>query len=192
MSSALSYRLANRRVEATQKLIVFYIQQEWFALPIQAAERVLEVEQVYGAPTGNGLQFTHYRDREILVIDAAQRIFGNQNAEAEQFSSGDTLPRLQASSHTAAQPLPRPSFLLILQNGTQNVTQERVGIPLYTPPSLQQVPLSAFKPLPSAYLAEGAIQCVSALVVVADQPPMFLLNPDLLLQTLSRSLPPRF
>lgn len=192
MSSALSHRLANRRVEATQKLIVFYIQQEWFALPIQAAERVLELGQVYGAPTGTGLQFTHYQDREILVIDVAQRIFGKRDAEAAQFSTGEVPPRLQAASTTATQPLPSPSFLLILQSGAQSVTQERVGIPLYTPPSLQRVPLSAFKPLPSAYLAEGAIQCVSALVVVAEQPPIFLLNPDLLLQPLSRSLPPQY
>ena len=76
MSSALSRRLANRRAEATQKLIVFRIGQAQFALPIQAAERVVKLEQLYGAPSGSGLQFTHYQNREILVIDAEQQIFG--------------------------------------------------------------------------------------------------------------------
>ena len=233
MSSALSRRLANRRAEATQKLIVFRIGQAQFALPIQAAERVVKLDRLYGAPSGSGLQFTHYQNREILVIDAERQIFGTHSGGFEQSRSLLPAPRsaLESSLERVAPALPdsalsdledldpkdqsastalvltprspqpdcpqpdRPAYLLILQPEHIEVNSEAIGIPLNSPPSLQRVPLTAFRPLPPTYLAEGSIRCVSALIVsktaseieasLPPEPPLFLLNLDLLLQPLA-------
>jgi hypothetical protein len=206
MSSALSRRLANRRAEATQKLIVFWIGQVQFALPIQAAERVVKLEQLYGAPSGNGLQFTHYQNQEILVIDAERRIFGDRHPNkgrsllpAARSASDVLAPGQPAAKSLFLVPSPPATYLLILQDAHG----EAIGISLNAPPSLRRVPISAFKPLPSAYLADGSIRCISALIAapsatssrgfgqelppevspeVPPEPPLFLLNLDLLLQ----------
>ncbi len=225
MSSALSRRIANRRAEATQKLIVFCIGEAQFALPIQAAERVVALEQLYGAPSGIGLQFALYQDREILVIDAEQhqdreilvidaeqRIFGTYyktrsllpaprsaperldlgNPDPGNPDPGNPDPKNPPTSAVVLLPPAPPAYLLILQT----VSETPIGITLSAPPSLRRVPLSAFKPLPPAYLAAGSIRCVSALIAIErtssieedlpQKPPLFLLNLDLLLQPLSR------
>ena len=204
MSSALSRRIANRRAEAIQKLIVFCIGEAQFALPIQAAERVVALERLYGAPYGIGLQFTLYQDREILVIDAEQRIFGTHKTRSllpaprsapERIDPGSLDPgspdpdNSPASAALALIPPAPPTYLLILQTGSE----PPIGITLSEPPSLRRIPLAAFKPLPPAYLAAGSIRCVSALIAIdtpveteETEPPLFLLNVDLLLQPRSR------
>ncbi|MBI4785113.1 MAG: chemotaxis protein CheW [Oscillatoriophycideae cyanobacterium NC_groundwater_1537_Pr4_S-0.65um_50_18] len=182
MSSSLSRRLANRRAEATQKLIVFCIHQTWFTLPIQAAEKVVSLGQVYGAPDGQGLRFTHYQDRQILVIDAKERIFGRR--EAIKLIAPQQTAELQPSPN-ADLPVFPPAYLLIVQD----LQGESVGIPLDSQPTLRRVPLSAFKPLPTAYLVAGNIRCISALVVIKAESPLFLLNLEQLLQVQTRSLP---
>jgi hypothetical protein len=213
MSSALSRRIANRRAEAIQKLIVFCIGEAQFALPIQAAERVVALEQLYGSPSGIGLQFAIYQDREILVIDAQQRIFGTHKTRsllpAPRSAPDNPAPNNPApnnpdpnnpdpgsppaSTALALLPPAPPAYLLILQTASETP----IGITLSAPPTLRRVPLSAFKPLPSAYLATGSIRCVSALIAIGtpsepeeaerlQEPPLFLLNIDLLLQPRSR------
>jgi chemotaxis signal transduction protein len=192
MSSSLSRRSAKRRAEAIQKLIVFWVQQEWFTLPIQAAQKVTLMDQLYGAPNGEGLQLTHYQNQEILVIDIEHRIFGCSTpaltTRSVSFPAVDPdHQRPKASASSSLAPTSRaPVYLLIVQNQYG----EPMGIPLTSQPLLRRVPISAFKPLPAAYLAEGSIRCVSAIVVPAeDEPPLFLLNLDQLLQTEMRSLP---
>jgi chemotaxis signal transduction protein len=192
MTSSLSRRSVRRRAEATQKLIVFSIQQEWFTLPIQAAEKVILLDQVYGSPDGQGLRFTHYQDQEILVIDARQRIFGNQppklaNQSLDAQASGSNL---QLSASTPAPNVAvSPSYLLIVRDAQG----ELMGLPLESQPTLRHAPISAFKPLPPAYLANGKIRCISALVVsTRAEPPLFLINLDQLLHFQTRSLPPSF
>ncbi|HEY9644267.1 MAG TPA: chemotaxis protein CheW [Coleofasciculaceae cyanobacterium] len=201
MTSSLSRRSVKRRAEATQKLIVFSIQQEWFTLPIQAAEKVIVLDQVYGSPDGQGLRFTHYQDQEILVIDAKQRIFGSQPPQLANQSSiasqaSDANPQLlpgTSATGTSATGAPAPTtaeslnYLLIVRDAHG----ELMGLPLESQPTLRQVPISAFKPLPPAYLAEGKIRCISALVIsTGAQPPLLLLNLDQLLYFQTRSLPP--
>ncbi len=208
MSSPLSRRLANRRAEATQKLVVFSIYQTGFTLPIQAIEKVIPLGQLHGAPDGQGLRFTHYQDRQILVVDAQERIFGIQQPEVRLISSQASslqASSLQASSLQAISPqatddspssqifppdnlnfrVKSLAYLLIIQDSLRDF----IGIPLYSQPSLRRVPLSAFKPLPLAYLADGNIRCVSALVVIQEEPPLFLLNLDQLLKVEPRSFP---
>jgi hypothetical protein len=193
MTSSLSRRLANRRAEATQKLIVFCIHEIGFTLPIQAAEKVIVLGQVYGAPGGQGLKLTQYQDRQILVVDAKQRIFGTQESEAKLISQAQPISQ-QPSSSQLSRPENQdfreisPAYLLIIQDAQGDA----FGIPLESQPKLRRVPLSAFKPLPPAFLAEGNIRCISALVVLGEEPPLFLLNLDQLLKVQIRSLPSVF
>jgi chemotaxis signal transduction protein len=159
--SRISQKLANRRAEPLQKLIVFRIRQEWFAVPIQFAQKVIPLGLVYGAPQG-GISLTRYQDQEIPVIDAEQRIFGQ---------GGD-------SSAPAEQ-----RHLMIVDDRQGSL----IGIPLDSPPTLRRVTKTAFSPIPTVYLAEGWIRCVNALVTVSEnEPPFFLLNLDQLLSTRSK------
>jgi purine-binding chemotaxis protein CheW len=183
MTSSLSRRSSKRRAEPTQKLIVFSIQQEWFTLPIQAAEKVVVLDKLYGSPDGQGLRFTHYQDQQILVIDPKQRIFGSQPPQL----ANQNLLAAQASDSNLQVPASAPGYLLIVRD----VQGELVGLPLESQPTLRQAPISAFKPLPPAYLADGKIRCISALVVsTGEAPPLFLINLDQLLHLQTRSLPP--
>lgn len=174
--SRISQRLANRRSEPLQKLIVFRIRQEWFAVLIQFAQKVIPLGVVYGASQG-GISLTRYQDREIPVIDIDRRVFG-------QSVNLSLMPALPASINTSEQETPLPiaenqRHLMIVED----IQGSSIGIPLDSPPMLRRVPKSAFSPVPAIYLAEGNIQCVSALITISeDEPPFFLLNLDQLLQ----------
>jgi chemotaxis signal transduction protein len=139
---------------------VFRIRQDWFALPIQFAQRVIPLGLVYGAPQG-GVSLTRYQDQEIPVIDVEYRVFGGV----------EDRPVFNIQRH-----------LMIVQDAQG----APVGIPFEAQPTLRRVAKSAFAPVPAVYLAEGNIQCVSALIQVAeDEPPLFLLDLDQLLQRVS-------
>ncbi|NJR39119.1 MAG: chemotaxis protein CheW [Leptolyngbyaceae cyanobacterium CSU_1_4] len=184
--SRISQRLANRRAEPLQKLIVFQIRQEWFAVLIQFAQKVIPLGLVYGAPQG-GISLTHYQNHEIPVIDIEQRVFG----KAVNLSLPSALTE---GSNSSEQNFPLPVLenqrhLIIVEDAQGSL----VGIPMNSPPTLRRVPKSAFSPVPAIYLAEGNIQCVSALITVSEsEPPFFLLNLDQVLQQgaySSRNLP---
>lgn len=170
ISSLRSRRLAARQTETTHQLIAFRLRQEWFALPIQAVQRVIPLDKVYGDPNGTGISVTTYQGNEILAIDVGQYIFKGvpEAATIASFESDGENP-----SH---QP-----YLAIIQSNADHL----VGLPIDSPPSLRRVPESAFKPLPERYLAKGDIQCVSSLVKSVDsQPPLFLLDCERLIELL--------
>ncbi len=77
-------RLAARKAEVTQQLIVFRLQQEWFALPINAVQKVLPMPNVYGDPQATGVSLTIYQDKELLVVDVGRRIFREPPKSANQ------------------------------------------------------------------------------------------------------------
>jgi chemotaxis signal transduction protein len=162
--SRISQKLANRRAEPLQKLIVFRIRREWFAVPIQFAQKVVPLGLVYGAPQG-GISLTRYQDQELPVIDVEQRIFGQR---------GDSS-------------VPAEQRHLMIVDDRQGSQGSLVGIPLDSPPTLRRVTKAAFSPIPTVYLAEGCIQCVSALIRGSEsEPPFFLLDLDQLLQVGAR------
>jgi purine-binding chemotaxis protein CheW len=179
--SPLTSRRSTRRIaEATQQLIVFRLLSEGFALPIRTVQKVIPMDNIYGAPQGAGVSLTLYQDQELLVIDVEHRIF--RGAPRLDSSKGDF--RLKAQLSLDDTTLAR--YLLIVQSSQGKL----VGLPLQQPPSLQRVPESAFTPLTSDYICEGNIRCVSALIVQNNnEPPLFLLNPDQLVQ-LQQALPP--
>lgn len=166
-----SNRLQDR---ATQQLIVFRLLDEGFALPIRVVQKVIPIGNIYGAPQGAGVSLTLYQDRELIVIDAEHRIFRNRKNPALDS---------KVSSESAQEPLKNTNhnrYLLVIQNSSQKLA----GLPINEPPCLLRVPSSAFAPLTSDYISEGNIRCVSALIVQNnEQPPLFLLNPDQLVQS---------
>ncbi|XGW00237.1 MAG: hypothetical protein ACAF41_15030 [Leptolyngbya sp. BL-A-14] len=182
--SPKSQRLRSRKAEVTHQLIVFRVQQEWFALPIQVAQKVIPLGNLYGGGAGSDVSLTLYQDREIPVVDIQQRIFGTKPTPL--------LPGQAASEHPSrsanpSSPVPKTSntpllpdrFLLLIQSDT-NAT---IGFPIDAQPMLRRVNEAAFVPLSETYLTGGQVRCVTCLVVPApDQPPIFLLNLDQLLQ----------
>lgn len=150
---------------------MFRLRQEWFALPIQVAQKVIPLGKLYGAGNGADVSLTLYHDREIPVLDIQQRIFG---AASQPLLPGET------SSLSTTSPLDPPSapFLLLVQPDAETT----IGFPLEAPPMLRRVPESAFVPLSPTYLTGGQIRCVKCLIIPdSEQPPIFLLNLDQLL-----------
>jgi hypothetical protein len=216
-SPLTSRRSSNRKVKPTQQLIVFRLRNEGFALPIRASLKVIPLGEVFGAPQITGVGLTLYQEQELLVIDIGKRIFRGvvttqalassepseslSSSEPPKLLSGSEPSKSLFSSETNKSPfssepsksLPSSStiegsYLLIIQSSTRKL----VGLPLLEPPILQRVPESAFAPLTSDYLAQGTIQCVSALIIQGNnQPPLFLLNPDQLVQPQSVLSPAR-
>jgi chemotaxis signal transduction protein len=171
-----SYRSITRRNRATQQLIVFPLRQERFALPIRYAYKVIPMSPTYGVCQTSGISLTRFQDRDVLVIDIQRRIFASSPVQPLLPDKLDSVPHLPFQSQSFS---PTLKHLLLMQT-PQN---ELMGIPLDTPPTLRRVPDSAFAPVPAAYLKQGSIRCVSALVIPSkDEPPIFLLNPNQLIQ----------
>lgn len=179
-SPVASRRKKRRIVEVTQQLIVFRLHNEGFALPIRAVQKVIPMGKIYGAPGGAGVSLTLYQDRELIVIDVERRIF---KGRINQDSKNNLLHQAEVAP---TDPLPAQHYLLIVQSSAGLL----VGLPIDQPPSLQRVPESAFAPLSASYISEGNLRCVSALIKRSnDELPLFLLNPDQLVQS-EPALPP--
>ena len=172
-SPLTSRRASKRKAEATQQLIVFRLNNERFALPIRAVQKVIPMSHIYGGSQGAGVSLSLYQDQELLVIDVEHRIFRSAP------SSYSPKPALPHKGQEEQPDITLARFLLIVQSPQGKL----VGLPIDSPPSLQRVPESAFTPLTSTYMAEGNIRCVSALILQNnDEPPLFLLNPEKLVQ----------
>ena len=170
-----SQRIRSRKVEVTHQIIVFRLQQEWFALPVQAVQKVIPLGNVYGAGLDAAIGLTLYHDREISVLNIQQRIFRTVSQPLLPVSL-DEAPRPETSQ---ADPSPAGRFLLIVET----LTEVAIGFPLDAQPLLRRVPESAFVPLSDTYLTGGQLRCVKCLIVPAsDQSPIFLLHLDQLLQ----------
>ncbi|ACB53666.1 hypothetical protein cce_4318 [Crocosphaera subtropica ATCC 51142] len=149
-----SRRLANKNKENTRQIVTFLLGKEWFALPIDAIQKVVQLGKIYGDPQQKGISLTHYQGQELLVIDVARRIFGTEVL----LSHKDTE---------------QTRFLLIIHNKNNEI----VGLPIDSPPSILRIPESALIPLPDIYLTQGNIDCISStLIQVNEQQSFFLLD----------------
>lgn len=173
---SLSRRVIRRKIDRTQKLIVFCLRQQWFAVPIEFAYKLLQQAQIYGQFDETGIGFTLYQGRELRVIDIERRIFSNAQPLLPDRINKPSAISVQAEPADAFRP-----YLLILQ-AAQN---ELIGISIKTQLTLRRVIQSAFVPVPASYLTEGSISCISALVITSStEPPLFLLNLSQLMQSL--------
>ncbi|HEY9703416.1 MAG TPA: chemotaxis protein CheW [Allocoleopsis sp.] len=151
-------KIGARFAENTRQMLVFQLQKEWFAIPIELVKQVVVLKEIYGDPAQNGISLTLYQNKEILVVDVGKRIFP-QGKNTEDVKSDEQ------------------KYLIILENSQGEI----VGLPIDSTPSLKRVPDSAFNPLPSGYISEGNIQCVSNLMIESDeQKPYFLIDVEML------------
>jgi chemotaxis signal transduction protein len=173
-----SRRLAAQQVEVTQRLITFELRDQAFALPLDRVHKVIALNapgdlhsgglrqpvkaRLYGDPNRTGVSLTTYQGQELVVIDVGQRIFGNTETSL-----------LPSSSHHTDAAASAVRYLLIVQPEPDRL----VGVPIDSPPVIQSMQLSAFKPLPAIYQQYSQIHCVSAMSIdLPDRPSIFLLD----------------
>jgi purine-binding chemotaxis protein CheW len=163
LSPLRSKHLRRQNTEVkTRQIVAFQLKQEWFGLPIEAVERVVELGDRYGKSDDSGVSLTIYRGQEMVVVDMGARLFKTPQP-TEIFPGGQPA-----------------SLLLVLQTAGDSL----MGIPIDTPPVLRRMPESAFSPLPTTYAINGDLQCVGTLAIQAEgQPPIFVIDPDHLLQS---------
>lgn len=147
----------------------------------------------YGDVRGTGVSLTLYQDRELVVVDIARRLFGEMLSsellskyalpparDPEAVERELPLPSLGSSSSMQLQHVSNTERYIVI---VQTSKGELVGLPIDSPPALRRLPESAFTPLPPAYISQVHIQCVSSLIVQSQgEPPLFLIDPDQLLQ----------
>ena len=169
-----SRRLAAQQVEVTQRLITFELRAQAFALPLDRVHKVIALNapgervrsRLYGDPNRTGVSLTTYQGQELVVIDIAERIFGNTETSL-----------LPTSTHYPDATAPAVRYLLIVEPEPDCL----VGVPIDSPPTIQAIQLSAFKPLPEIYQQHSKIHCVSAMSIdLPDRPSIFLLDVDTL------------
>lgn len=159
LSSSRTRRSRSRTAEATRQVLVFQLQHEWFALPIEAVQKVVVRGDIYGDPNHSGVSLTVFEGRELVVVDVAHRIFNRPTRQQPA--------TINSASST--------SFLVIVRDSRD----EWVGLPIQNPPAVRRLPESAFAPLPASYQSAGNIHCVSSLTIQRDdEPPIFLLDRD--------------
>ena len=167
-----SRRLAAQKTEATQRLIIFKLRAETFALSLDLVRKVTTLDapgerlsqRLYGDPNQTGVSLTTYQGRELVVIDVGYRIFGKSEPVLSTLPNSETAVELPAAA---------VRYLLILQPEPDRL----IGLPIDSPPSIQSLQLSAFRPLPDIYRQQSKIHCVSALSIdLPDRPSIFLLD----------------
>jgi chemotaxis signal transduction protein len=153
-----SRRASAKNTEKTEQFITFQLRHEWFALPIYAVQKVIQMDKIYGDPQGTGISLTNYQGQEVVVVDVGRRIFGETAAIA---------PRQIDPS------LKETRFMLLVQSEKG----ETIGLPIDSAPALRRVPDSAFAPIPEAYLAQGNVRAIgSTTIQLSDHPTLFLLD----------------
>ncbi|HHP7231613.1 MAG TPA: chemotaxis protein CheW [Xenococcaceae cyanobacterium] len=168
-STLRSRQFADRQNQVTEQIIAFRLLEEWFAVPILAVKKVIPLGKIYGDPNNQGISFTSYNNRELLVIDVAKYIFSglpvSHNAETDKLLNHET--ELQDFNTTESK------YLLILQ--AQN--HQDIGLPIDSQPTMYRIDSSAFKALPEIYLEKSNIQYISSKIIeIPETPVMFLLD----------------
>lgn len=174
VSPLKSRRLRARKGETMEQFIVFGIQQELFAIPIFSVKKVVPKSETHGDYHTSGTGLTVYEGRELLVLDIRHQVLGN----IAQSMDPDTTPTPAPLSPAVGET--EQDYLLIIRNRQGDLA----GLPIESSPAVRRCPKSDIVPLPTNYASRVNIQCVSGLIVQPDnQPILFLLNPDQLLQS---------
>lgn len=132
-----------------QHLVIFKLRQEWFAVAVTSVYKVIPFPKLYEAPHHKGVILTNYQDREILVIDVGQKIFGE-------------LPQNFADIRNL-----EAQYLLILGINDNNL----IGLPIDSIPSVKRIPESAFMDIPESYLSTGNIHFIGDKMIKTEEFP---------------------
>lgn len=172
-----SRRFAARQAEATQKLILFYLQQERFALPLDTVQKVVILGDIYSDPQRPDVILTNYQDKELALIDVGHQVFGLAPGQHSCFQA-HLKSELVQDQTDRSQPGDLQQHLLVIQNSVGKIA----GLPISGQPSLQRIPESSLVEVPFDYVFGGKVQCLSSVMVKTESETLFLLNPDQLVQ----------
>jgi chemotaxis signal transduction protein len=165
LSSLRSRRFANRAAEVTVQLIAFRLRQDWFALPIDAVQRVASVQSGDRISNESGVMVNLVDQQALNLIDVDQRIF-------EQ--AGVSPKRANLSAETQ-----QDHCFIILQPQEG----ETFGFPIDSRPQLRRIPQSLIIPLSSTHPAYKQLKSVNFITnQTEDTQPLFLLDPAQLCQ----------
>lgn len=168
-------RTANVREERKQSFLVFNLGSDRFALPLLAVQKVSILGTLFGDPQQSGIGLTVHEGQQLAVIDVERRIL----QRSPQLSPSDSsATRTQEQTTTPVHPT---QFLLILQNAQGEI----MGLPVDSKPKIQAFAEQSLNPLPPTYEDHAAIHCVSSLMIDNQDQPIFVLNPDLVCQSLN-------
>lgn len=163
-------RRVSRSLEIKQQLLAFYLRQQWFAFPLLAVHKVVSLSDTQGCIEETG-SVAVYQGESLLIVNLNTQIFKE---------APPALPSDEAAIIAEAPGYQRDltqGYLMIVKGAVGTV-----GFPIASAPKLCRVPQSAFVPLPEAYVTNGNLCGVSAMVVGdRNEPPLFLLDPDRLL-----------
>jgi hypothetical protein len=172
--SSLSLRRAvPRPARATRQFIVFQLRQEWFGLPVEAAQKLIPTNSVYLGSQDNGDRFTPYQNHEIPVLVLEQCLFGDQPVRHLLPAAGEShQPRRTV---TAQQPC-----LLIVQASDGQLAA--LSIPVQ--PALRRILQTDLAPSSDYGLAAYYHHWVSLIATSEDnQTTIYILDPDRLVQS---------
>jgi chemotaxis signal transduction protein len=163
--SLRSRRFANRAAEVTVQLITFRLRQDWFALPIDAVQRVASVQSGDLISNESGIMVNRVDQQALNLIDVDQRIFGQAELSPKD-------------ANLSAEPQQDPCFIIL-----QPQEGETFGFPIDSRPQLRRVPQSLIIPLSSAHPGYKQLKSVAFIVnQTEDTQPLFLLDPAQLCQ----------
>jgi chemotaxis signal transduction protein len=159
-------RFANRITEPTQQYVTFRLRQYWFALPVEALQRVSSADA--GSRNESGIDIASAEPDDLTVINVGQRIFAEERAAVSSRSLG-----------SLSAPETETTCFIVFQSSTG----DRHRLPIDTQPKLLRIPQSKIGPFPSAHPIYGQLQSVCAVIAESDDAePIFLLSPDQLCQ----------
>ncbi|MBD0266724.1 chemotaxis protein CheW [Pseudanabaena sp. FACHB-2040] len=177
-----SRRAARRNLKALPRapihqMITFPVRQDWFALPIQTAQKVVPLTAVHSSGHAHGLGLILIDGHRVPTIDLERHIYRD-------------VPQavLPAVGYSAKLPLPElidPRHVVIIKLPQ---LAEVLGLVVSHAPVLRRVPQSAFAPISVAFLSMSQMRCVNAVISLPQQEdPIFLLDLE---QVLPPLLPP--
>jgi chemotaxis signal transduction protein len=165
LSSLRSRRFANRVVEATVQLIAFRLRQDWFALPLDAVQRVASVQSGDSISNESGVMVNKVDQQGLTVIDVDRRIF---------VQAGLSLNRATLSTE------PQQDYCFIILQPKEG---ETFGLSIDSRPQLRRISQSLIIPLSSTHPVYKQLKSVDSIVNQTDDTqPLFLLDPTQLCQ----------
>lgn len=174
-STLRSRKINTNKTQNKEQMIGFKLYEEWFVLPILAIHKVISLGKICGDPNDTGISITTYEGRQVVVVDVAKQIFN---------SDSHTVKKRTKTLEEDIFGLEQQRYLLILK--TENEESEFVGLPIDSQPTMYRIETSAFKSLPEAYLKKGNIHCVTSKIIeLPDTPPLFVLDSQKLMSSLS-------
>jgi chemotaxis signal transduction protein len=157
LSFLSAHRASNRQVEIKQQLVIFWLHQAWFALPITAMSRSIPIVEEVPVITEAGL--------ELPVVDLKSRIFPNQST-----------PPLLSLIFNATNVSSRRSLLIVKSSHLQSAV-----IIADSQPILQRISESV--PLVKNLEVKLNTELIESMILAKDNcPEIFVLNPDLIVE----------